>query len=163
YVRLAAEALPLWRGLEVETRAPLLTITGGGDHGGRATTSPIPGVLPPHRAPPGWPAPPPRPPRPPATRFPPPGTSPPAPPARPCVAHPGAWPTFIHHGPGVYGLADPCGDVKVGLHGTGVECDPDERTFTAEPEGLARLQDYVTTWLPGLDASRPRPISCTYT
>lgn len=81
----------------------------------------------------------------------------------PCVARPGAWPTFIHHGPGVYGLADPCGDVKVGLAGTGVECDPDLRTFAPEPEGLARLQDYVATWLPGLDAARPRPVSCTYT
>ena len=81
----------------------------------------------------------------------------------PCVARPGAWPIFLHHGPGVYGLADPCGDVKVGLQGTGVECDPDRLGVTAEPEGLARLQDYVTRWLPGLDASRPRPISCTYT
>jgi sarcosine oxidase len=64
----------------------------------------------------------------------------------PCVARPGAWPTFHHHGPGVFGLADPCGDVEVGLQGT------------ATPDGPTRLHDYVATWLPGLDASRPRPV-----
>jgi sarcosine oxidase len=80
----------------------------------------------------------------------------------PCVARPGAWPTFLHHGPGAYGLADPCGDVKIGLQGTAVDCDPDRRSVT-DPEGLARLQDYVTKWLPGLDASRPRPVTSTST
>ena len=28
---------------------------------------------------------------------------------------------------------------------------------------LARLQDYVTRWLPGLEASRPTPMGCTCT
>ena len=59
----------------------------------------------------------------------------------PCVASPGAWPTFHHHGPGVYGLADPCGDVRVALRGT------------ATPDAPAQLRDYVATWLPG---STPR-------
>ena len=63
----------------------------------------------------------------------------------------------------MYGLTDPCGEVKVGFHGTGPVCDPDRRTFTPEPEGMARLQDYVATWLPGLDPGGPTPISCTYT
>jgi sarcosine oxidase len=45
YLRLAAEALPLWRELEAETGAQLLTITGGVDHGDRATTSLIADVL----------------------------------------------------------------------------------------------------------------------
>jgi sarcosine oxidase len=72
----------------------------------------------------------------------------------PCVARPGDWPTFVHHGPGIHGLADPCGDVVVGLRGVGVERDPD---------GLARLQNCVATWLPGLDASRPSPVSCSHT
>ena len=81
----------------------------------------------------------------------------------PCVARADDWPIFIHHGPGVYGLTDPCGEVKVGFHGTGPVCDPDRRTFTPEPEGLRRLQDYVAAWLPGLDPGRPTPISCTYT
>jgi hypothetical protein len=38
----------------------------------------------------------------------------------PCVARPGAWPTFIHHAAGASGLANPCSDVKVSLRGTGV-------------------------------------------
>ena len=81
----------------------------------------------------------------------------------PCVARQEDWPIFIHHGPGVYGLTDPCGEVKVGIHGTGPVCDPDRRTFTPEPDGLRRLQDYVSTWLPGLDAARPTPLSSTCT
>jgi sarcosine oxidase len=71
----------------------------------------------------------------------------------PCVARPGAWPTFhhhraVHHGPGAHGLPDPCGDVKVSLRSTGAD-------------GPEQLQDYVATWLPGLDAARPRPIGST--
>ncbi len=89
----------------------------------------------------------------------------------PCAPSESAWPTFIHHtGPergwpegGVYGLADPCGDVKVGFHGVGPECDPDLRTFQPEPALMRRLQEYVAQWLPGLDHTRPDPISCTYT
>jgi sarcosine oxidase len=252
YLRMAAEALPLWRELEAETGAQLLTITGGVDHGDRATVSTIAEVLAAHDVRHEWLDPSDAALRWRGMRFDGPVLYQPdgagridadqavaaltaaargrnaqvrrrvtvtavdvrdddlvhvhtsdgavaarravvavgawtgrlldgavdLPPLRltqeqpalfpfhdvpPCVAHPGAWPTFIHHGPGVYGLADPCGDVKVGLQGTGVECDPDQRTFTAEPEGVARLQDYVARWLPGLDASRPRPVSCTYT
>ncbi|AEA27067.1 Sarcosine oxidase [Pseudonocardia dioxanivorans CB1190] len=81
-----------------------------------------------------------------------------------------AWPTFVHHtGPadgwpsGVYGLAAPAHGVKVGFHGVGPVCDPDRRTFTAEPGLLHRLQDYVARHLPGLDADHPEPVSCTYT
>ncbi|MDT7711257.1 MAG: sarcosine oxidase [Pseudonocardiales bacterium] len=85
----------------------------------------------------------------------------------PCAPQEVAWPTFIHHtadgDDSVYGLADPCGDIKVGLHGTGSECHPDRRTFRPEPAQLQRLQDYVAQWLPGLDHTRPDPISCTYT
>jgi sarcosine oxidase len=252
YLRLAAEALPLWRELEAETGAALLTITGGVDHGDPATVAEIAGTLAAHgvrhewldpeRAARLWPG----------MRFAGPvlhqpdragridadqavaaftaaarghgveirrplgvtgidvcgddlvrvrttdgvlsarravvtagawtaglldGIAP-LPSLRvtqeqpayfpfrdkpPCVARQDDWPTFIHHGPGVYGLTDPCGDVKVGFHGTGPVCDPDRRTFTPEPDGMARLQDYVATWLPGLDRTRPRPISCTYT
>ncbi|MGK5172205.1 FAD-dependent oxidoreductase [Geodermatophilus sp. CPCC 205761] len=67
------------------------------------------------------------------------------------------WPS------GVYGLASPGEGVKVGFHGTGPECHPDARTFAAEPGQLARLQEYVRRWLPGLDADAPEPVSCTYT
>ena len=78
-----------------------------------------------------------------------------------CVARPGAWPTFLHHGPGASGLADPCGDVKVGLQDAGGEPDPD-RPRTLDPDALARLQDHVATWLPGHDATRPRPVGATW-
>lgn len=90
--------------------------------------------------------------------------------ADPCRPVDPAWPTFIHHtGPAqgwpsaVYGLPAPGLGVKVGFHGVGAECDPDRRTFTAEPAQLARLQDYVARFLPGLDAGHPDPVSCTYT
>jgi sarcosine oxidase len=253
YLRLAAEALPLWRELEAETGAALLTITGGVDHGEPAAVAEIAAALAAHdvrhdwldpeRAELLWPG----------MRF----AGPvlhqpdragrinadqavaafttaarwhgaevhrplavtrmdvrgddlvrvrtpegvlsarravvtsgawtsglldgivPLPPLRvtqeqpayfpfretpPCVAREHDWPSFIHHGPeDVYGLTDPCGEVKVGLHGTGPVCDPDRRTFAPEPDGMAQLQDYVATWLPGLDHTRPTPISCTYT
>ena len=67
------------------------------------------------------------------------------------------WPS------GVYGLLSPGEGVKVGFHGTGPECHPDTRDFTAEPAQLALLQEYVRRWLPGLDADSADPISCTYT
>ena len=252
YLRLAAEALPLWRELEAETGAALLTITGGVDYGDQAAVAEIAGTLAAHgvrhewldpeRAALLWPG----------MRF----EGPvlhqpdragrihadqavaaftaaagwhgaeirrplavtrievhgedlarvhtqdeaivarrvvvaagawtarlldgvvPLPPLRvtqeqpayfpfrvtpPCVARAEDWPSFLHHGPGVYGLTDPCGEVKVGFHGAGPECDPDQRTFAPEPAGLQRLQDHVATWLPGLDPTRPTPISCTYT
>ncbi|MFC4942924.1 FAD-dependent oxidoreductase [Pseudonocardia sp. GCM10023141] len=91
--------------------------------------------------------------------------------AGPCtpLRHVG-WPTFIHHaGPeqgwpsGVYGLATEEGCVKVGFHGVGPLCHPDRRSFEPQPAQLRRLQDYVATFLPGLDHQRPEPISCTYT
>jgi sarcosine oxidase len=85
-----------------------------------------------------------------------------------------AWPSFIHriapgspgfgkfHG-GVYGLQTPGEGVKVGFPGVGPQIDPDHRDFRPRAEQLAALQEYVYTWLPGLDASHPAPISCTYT
>ncbi|GAY07991.1 sarcosine oxidase [Pseudonocardia sp. N23] len=88
----------------------------------------------------------------------------------PCRPADPGWPTFVHHTPpgdgwpsGVYGLPAPGRGVKVGFHGVGAECDPDRRTYAADPVQLARLQDYVARHLPGLDAARPDPVSCTYT
>jgi sarcosine oxidase len=264
YLRLAAEALPLWRELEADTGAALLTVTGGVDHGDPATVAEIAATLAAHDVPHAWLDPDHARLLWPGMRFAGPvlhqpdragridadqavaaftaaacglgaelrrplavtgidvrsddlvrvrttdgvlsarravitvgawtsgllGGVVPLPSLRvtqeqpayfpfrekpPCVARHDDWPTFIHHGqgvhhgqgihhgPGVYGLTDPCGEVKVGFHGTGPVCDPDRRTFTPEPDGLARLQDYVATWLPGLDPTRPTPISCTYT
>lgn len=81
-----------------------------------------------------------------------------------------AWPAFtVDPDPAedwpsrVYGLASPGAGVKVGFHGTGREVHPDARDFAAEPGQLARLQEYVRRWLPGLDAESPQPVSCTYT
>jgi sarcosine oxidase len=75
-----------------------------------------------------------------------------------------AWPSFIHHVPGgVYGLATPGEGVKVGFHGAGPVVDPDARDFAPRPELERRLHDYVQEWVPGVDAGRPAPISCTYT
>jgi sarcosine oxidase len=80
------------------------------------------------------------------------------------------WPAFTNEPDpaegwpgGVYGLHSPGEGVKVGFHGTGPECHPDARDFTAEPTRLAQLQEYVRRWLPGLDADTPEPVSCTYT
>lgn len=41
--------------------------------------------------------------------------------------------------------------------------DPDHRDFVPVAAQLAALQEYARTWLPGVDAEDPDPISCTYT
>ncbi|MEU4242626.1 FAD-dependent oxidoreductase [Actinoplanes sp. NPDC026619] len=75
-----------------------------------------------------------------------------------------AWPSFIHHlGDDVYGLATPGEGVKVGRHGGGPVVDPDARDFAPLGDTARRLRDYVREWVPGVDADRPAPISCTYT
>ncbi|WP_350278116.1 FAD-dependent oxidoreductase [Kribbella sp. HUAS MG21] len=72
------------------------------------------------------------------------------------------WPSFVHHGPTSYGLYEPGSGVKVGLHATGPEVDPDTRDFRPEPERDARLIRYVGQWYPGLDPHRSTAISCLY-
>ena len=78
------------------------------------------------------------------------------------------WPSFIHHpgsdfrGPGIYGLASPDG-VKIGEHGTGPEVHPDRRDFRLDPAATARLLDYATRWLPGVDPATAAPLTCLYT
>lgn len=83
---------------------------------------------------------------------------------------PDDWPSFTHRPlgehpwpSGTYGLGTPGEGIKVGFHAVGPVTDPDHRTFTAEPGQLALLQEYAAQWLPGVDASSPAPISCTYT
>lgn len=51
----------------------------------------------------------------------------------------------------VYGLGSPGEGVTVGFHGAGAECTPDTRDCRPDPTRLARLQEYVRRWLPGLD------------
>lgn len=70
------------------------------------------------------------------------------------------WPSFVHNGR--YGLFEPGSGVKVGLHATGPEVDPDTRDFEVEPERDKRLVRYVEEWFPGLDTSRSTAISCLY-
>jgi len=64
---------------------------------------------------------------------------------------------------GVYGLDSPGEGVKVGFHGAGAECTPDTRDRRPDRARLARLQEYVRRWLPGLDPDSAEPVSCTYT
>ncbi|MEV0287770.1 MULTISPECIES: FAD-dependent oxidoreductase [unclassified Kribbella] len=70
------------------------------------------------------------------------------------------WPSFVHRGR--YGLFEPGSGVKVGLHATGPEVDPDQRDFGAEPERDKQLVRYVEEWFPGLDLTRSTAISCLY-
>lgn len=85
------------------------------------------------------------------------------------------WPSFIHHLPGgspeaplgigVYGTGGTEG-VKLGRHGTGREVSPAERRADADRVDEAeveRLQRYARRWLPGVDADRAVPQTCTYT
>jgi sarcosine oxidase len=80
------------------------------------------------------------------------------------------WPTFVHwrHGPTplaaaeAYGVLEVGSGVKVGLHATGPEVDPDERDHRPEPRADEALLRYVEGWLPGLDPSDSTSISCLY-
>ncbi|MGW7680403.1 FAD-dependent oxidoreductase [Kribbella sp. NPDC054772] len=72
------------------------------------------------------------------------------------------WPSFVHSGPNAYGLFEPGSGVKVGLHASGPEVDPDTRDFRTEPQRDAELLRYVEQWYPGLDTDRSTAISCLY-
>ena len=84
--------------------------------------------------------------------------------------NPLTWPSFIHHGggglaadSGVYGLGSIDG-VKIGFHAVGPTVrDPNGRDRAIDEAAQARLQDYATRWLPGIDASRPTSTTCLYT
>jgi sarcosine oxidase len=84
-----------------------------------------------------------------------------------------SWPSFIHHlvgtttrgsatPRGAYGLSSADG-VKVGFHAVGPVVDPDEVVSEIDRERLKSLQDYVTDWIPGVDADRPDAVPCLYT
>lgn len=92
----------------------------------------------------------------------------------PLDAMPTPWPTVIHHDvdlPKAGGLDDSIrgyalptadGRVKVGEHHVGVLVDPDV-PGDADPDAVARVRNYVATWLPGLDPASGEPDTCLYT
>jgi len=53
--------------------------------------------------------------------------------------------------------------IKVGEHGTGPRVEPQTRNFLPEPAGVARLRDYAAQWLPGVDPTSAKPLTCLYT
>ena len=74
-----------------------------------------------------------------------------------------AWPSFVHRGQWIYGLATPGAGIKVAEHHTGPVVDPDRRTFEPDEEGIERVRHYAADWLPGVV---PEPVSvttCLYT
>lgn len=85
------------------------------------------------------------------------------------------WPAFIHYAPGPpktntlidpvshYGLPTPEGGFKIGEHHTGIIVDPDQRPDGADPARLARLQEHVQEWFPGLDSASAAVETCLYT
>jgi sarcosine oxidase len=75
----------------------------------------------------------------------------------------GAWPSFVHRGSWIYGLATPGEGVKVAEHHTGPVVDPDTRSFDPDDAAVERVRRYAAEWLPGLV---PEPVSvttCLYT
>jgi len=84
------------------------------------------------------------------------------------------WPSFMHNAvPGdpadeyfrspIYGMLTPGEGIKAGWHGTGIELDPDERTFEYEEQQMLDLRRYVRDWIPGANPDDFSAISCTYT
>lgn len=74
-----------------------------------------------------------------------------------------AWPSFVHYGaPTRYGLETPDEGVKVAEHGTGPVVDPDLRDGEIDPDGEARVVDYVQQWLPGLESWATTATTCLY-
>ncbi|MEZ5153126.1 FAD-dependent oxidoreductase [Rhodococcus zopfii] len=78
------------------------------------------------------------------------------------------WPSFVHHpgaglaAEGIYGLGSGDG-IKIGEHGTGPVVDPETRDHRPDPAGVARLVDYATAWLPGVDPGSVTADTCLYT
>ncbi|MGH8822998.1 MAG: FAD-dependent oxidoreductase [Jiangellaceae bacterium] len=82
------------------------------------------------------------------------------------------WPSFIHHmveaathgaatPRGTYGLNGPDG-VKVGFHAVGPVVDPRAVPAGLDEPRLRELREYVTRWVPGVDAERPTADGCLY-
>lgn len=85
------------------------------------------------------------------------------------AAAPEGWPSFIHHGggelppgEGIYGAGGPDG-IKIGRHAIGPVTDPDHRDRSIDQARVDDLAGYARRWLPGVDHTRPAPLTCLYT
>jgi len=74
-----------------------------------------------------------------------------------------AWPSFVHRGRWIYGLATPGEGIKVAEHHTGPVVDPDRRSFEPDRAREGRVQRYAAEWLPGAVPEEPSTITCLYT
>ncbi|GAA1460606.1 FAD-dependent oxidoreductase [Williamsia maris] len=82
------------------------------------------------------------------------------------------WPSFVHHAGGaldecdhaggIYGLSSEDG-IKIGEHATGPEVTPATRDFCPDPATEQRLREYAHRWLPGVDPTSARSLTCLYT
>jgi sarcosine oxidase len=83
------------------------------------------------------------------------------------------WPSFIHHrtGTGTRGSATPRGayglssadGIKVGFHAVGPVVHPDTAGADVDEIQLRTLRNYVSEWIPGVDAGRASATPCLYT
>ena len=73
------------------------------------------------------------------------------------------WPSFVHRGRWIYGLATPGEGVKVAEHHTGPVVDPDARSFEPDQAGIERVRRYAAEWLPGLEPEPASVTTCLYT
>ena len=74
-----------------------------------------------------------------------------------------AWPSFVHRGSWIYGLATPGQGVKVAEHHTGAVVDPDARSFEPDAKGVERVRRYAAEWLPGVVPEPSSVTTCLYT
>jgi glycine/D-amino acid oxidase-like deaminating enzyme len=80
------------------------------------------------------------------------------------------WPSVIHEGGGaaIYHLAGgrdggPADDRKIGEHDHGTPTTADARDGVVAADSRARVVDYVSRWLPGLDPTPRGETTCLYT
>jgi sarcosine oxidase len=74
------------------------------------------------------------------------------------------WPSFIHHGDVFcYGLETPGEGVKVAEHHAGPVVTAGRRDFVVDAGSRARVVDFVTRFLPGLDPAPASEVTCLYT
>jgi sarcosine oxidase len=75
------------------------------------------------------------------------------------------WPSFIHYREPVpaYGLATPGEGVKLGEHHAGEALTDPAQDSPARPEGRARLLEYASEWIPGVEPVAVSDATCLYT